>query len=1237
MKLLLSLTILIFSLHTLSAGYNEAITELKDNNIDAAIENFEEAISDGENVKKSILYLTLLREYQQANPQESYELIKENFENHELIITALWEVFYNKMGNHSHQEFFEFLEDELETVQYIQLREYMYEAIGQHYKNVADYDASTEYLSKIKHYYNWQVAGAFENTSGSGFDKNYGPIENPKSNSVFYDQYNAKVNWFESNVFDQGEWQRFEYFFDITGAIMYAQTFIKAEKDETVTGSIGVSGSVKVWANDQIVFKEKEEVNNGQDSYLFKIDLKKGWNRILVQIGSSENQNANFFFKIRNKDGKTYQHQEVSSSYQQYPKLTGENIRIVEKEHVNFIKELEAKEPDELVYKLLLYQEYKFNNDFKKANKLRKEIHNLMPNSLLSSLIDMEYHLMARNSTLFNKALESVKAYKEKYPITLSNLWEQEMSNNNIPELESLLSKMKQHPKYFSESSILEKEINLEAKKNNYQSMMKKCIEGNKEFPNNYFFANILILYYYSGTKEYSKAIDIIEDYIENNHSYQMNLMLSEIYLQTGRKDKGISIIEDYLEKFPQAIQAYKELANIYFSAEDNDTALEYINQGLEIAPFYSNFHSFKARILQQMGEIDKAAESYKKAIEYNPLDYDSRRSLANLDGQVNIFNEFEVPNLDSVYSSNPEIDEEHDLTILHNEVQAVTYKNGGYEKKYYMLIKANNSNGIDLIKEYQIPVYNNETYKLDEAYLLKGNNSRLKAEESGQMLVFPNIEVGDAIKVIYRVQTYTGYSLTNHFWDDFQMDLYFPVITSKYVLAVEEGKDFKYKVTNNDKLKPEISKIGEFDIYSWELNNLEGINYEVNMPNTPDVATTVYVSSIPDWDYVVDWYKDMTMNRIESHEYYQTILDDLIDENDSDYDKAFKIYNYIVKEIRYSYVPFRQSGYIPQKSNVLLDEKLGDCKDISTLFVNLCKEAGMDANLVLVNTRDNGLKSMPLPSVNFDHCIAQINLDNEPYYVETTSEFIPFAAVPFWMEDQIILPIRDETKGIENLAPSKNSTNIVKRFTKIYFEGDELITEKKSVKQGGSAAKMRSSYLYLSEKEKKENMEKAIVDEDPSLELLKLDFVSGLDDVTDSVVYSYKYTQPQKFIEVGDMKIFEIEWTDKFYSTDFVANSNRVYPIELYNYFSNKEEYEIMTIAAPDGNKLKEMPDNVIISNKFFDYNLKFEDKGDKIECIRYFKINKDVIDDEEYQLFKEDIKKIVKSDKTSIVFAKG
>lgn len=1236
MKSILTLVILIISLQNLSADYNQAIKHLNENNLDLAIENFEEAIDNNDNAEKATLYLAILKEFEQPDPEKIYSLLKTHVDSYEYIATALWSNFFSKASSHKYDDFFETLEDEVETVKYNQLKNDMYESMGVYYKNIAEYSKSKEYLDYIKNYYNWQIVGVFENTSGSGFDKNYPPISNPKSDATFLNRYSAKVKWFDMNVFGSGEWLHYNYFFDISDGITYAQTFIESQNDTLVYGRLGVSGAVKVWNNDQVVFKEKEEPNNGQDSYIFGIELKKGWNRVLVQIGASENNRANFIFRLTDSEGNDIENLNVSSSFKEYPKLAGENIKLFKNQHVEHIENLIKKEPNELIYKIILYKEYIFSNNFKKSNEIRKQINELIPNTLLGNLLDMEYYFITRNNTLYNKNLEQIKSYSDVYPPPLFNIWKQELENENVQVLEELLEKMKKHPKHFDDNFLLQRQLSLDAVKNNYQDLIENSMYGYRQYPNDLFYANILINYYYTGLKEYGKAIDIVEDYLDENHDFTFMKLLSNLYIQTGSRNKGIDVVEEYIERFPYATGAYEILSNIYLNIENYDKALEYIDKGLKVAPYYSEFHSSKAQVLRQKNEDEKAKESYKLAIEYNPLDYESRTDLANLQGEIDIFNKFDIPKLDTIYY-NSGTDSENDITILHDEVQSVAYENGGFEQKLYLLLKANNAKGIDMLKEYTVPVYNNQSYQIEEAYLLKSNNSKLKAEQSENFLVFPNIEVGDAIKIVYRLWTYNGYALTNHFWDDFQMTTYYPVQKSKYVLAVEGNKSFQHHVANNDTLKPTESKIGNFKVLTWELENIEPIKYESYMPSTEDVATCVFVSSIPSWEYVANWYKDMTKNKIESHDYYRTILDDLIDKSDTDLEKAKKIYEYVVKGIRYSSISFRQSGYIPQKSNILIDEKLGDCKDISTLFVNLCKEEGLDANLVLANTRDNGLNSLPLPSVNFDHCIAQLNVDNTTYFIETTNEYLPFASVPFWMKNQLILPINDGSNKIVNMNNNEGPKNAVVRNTTLIFDENNLITDKASIKYGDRASSMRSTYLYLTDKERNEKMEKIIIDEDPSLSLLELKFDSSLEDVSDSVSYSYKYSQPKKFIEVGDMLVFEIDWTDKFSSTDFVASSERLTYIELYKYFSTVEAYETMNISIPAGTKLSEVPKDIKISNSIFDYSLKFKMENGKLVCNRVFAIKKDYVDIKDYNLFKEGIKEVVKSDKTNLIFKKG
>jgi len=1235
LKSIITCIFLIFTYQQLFTDYKQAITNLNQNNIDSAIVNFENAVSEGDNAEKASLYLAILKEYEKPDPEFVFSILKSNVQSYEYITTALWGSFFSKAMNSNHGDFFELLEEEVESIEYSQLRNNMYEAIGVYNKTISNYSKSKDYLNKLNNFHNWQVVGVFENTSGSGFDKEFGPISNPKEDNVFYNKYNARVKWFESNLFGKGEWLRFNYLFDNINSIMYAQTFIKSEKDTTVQGRLGVSGSVKVWTNDQLVFKEKEEPNNGQDSYIFEVNLKKGWNRVLVQIGSSEISQANFIFRLTDPVGKDIENLSVSSSYMEYPRLKGESIKTYKDKHEEYIEGLIEKEPNEVVYRLILFKEHIFTNNFKKANELRKSIHKIMPNTLLGNLVDMEYFAITKNSTLFNNTIEKIKSYSDTYPAPLFNLWSQELQNNNIPALEKILDKMKMYPKYFDENSINQREINLEALRNNYQSMIKKCIDGNKDFPNEIYYVNILMNYYFSGTKEYDKAIEVVENYLEKNHNYKFTTYLSSLYIQIGEKEKGINIIKEYLDDFPYATAAYDILSNIYFNSEDYKIALDYINKGLEVSPYYAPFHSSIAQIYQQMNEIEKAKQAYRTSIEYNPLDYKSRTRLSNLEGEVNVFDKMESPNLDSIFKSSI-TESEYDISYLHDEVQSVAYANGGFEQKYYLLIKANNSKGLDILKEFDVPVYSNQTYQIEEAFLLKKNNSKVKAEENETFLVFPNIEVGDAIKIVYKIWTYNGYAMTNHFWDDYQMNSYFPVHKTKYTLAVEGDKKFNYHVSNNDTLKPKISKIGNYNIYEWELEDLESINYESYMPSPKDVATCLYISSIPTWSYVVDWYKDLTKNKIESHDYYKTLLDELISDKDTDYEKAFKIYQYVVKEIRYSSIAFRQSGYIPQKSNILLDEKLGDCKDISTLYVNLCKEAGLDANLVLVNTRDNGLQSLPLPSIDFDHCIAQLNIDDNTYFIETTNEFLPFANVPSWSKNQLLLPIREGSNELINMRNNLGSKNRVERITELTFEKDKVITNKESKKFGDNASIMRDIYYYLTEKERNEQMEKAVIDEDPSLTMTDFYFSSGLEGVSDSVCYFYKYEQPQKFIEVGDMLVYEVEWTDKFNSADFVASSERKTPIELQSYFSSEEELETIKITLPKDTKLSEVPNNIKISNSIFEYSLTFEVEKEKLVCKREFHLLADIVNIEDYQLFKEDIKKLAKSDKTNLIFKK-
>ena len=160
-----------------------------------------------------------------------------------------------------------------------------------------------------------------------------------------------------------------------------------------------------------------------------------------------------------------------------------------------------------------------------------------------------------------------------------------------------------------------------------------------------------------------------------------------------------------------------------------------------------------------------------------------------------------------------------------------------------------------------------------------------------------------------------------------------------------------------------------------------EPLKDEPLMPLNVDAGTILHISTIASWKEIANWYSDICNNKSEEDfeilALYKKLFPDA-NKTMTQFQKAKIIYEYIESNIRYSSVSFRQSAFVPQRASATLTTRLGDCKDLSNLFVTLAHKAGINAQMVLIDTRDNGQKDILLPSVEFNHCIAKAILDNK-------------------------------------------------------------------------------------------------------------------------------------------------------------------------------------------------------------------------------------------------------------------
>ena len=122
--------------------------------------------------------------------------------------------------------------------------------------------------------------------------------------------------------------------------------------------------------------------------------------------------------------------------------------------------------------------------------------------------------------------------------------------------------------------------------------------------------------------------------------------------------------------------------------------------------------------------------------------------------------------------------------------------------------------------------------------------------------------------------------------------------------------------------------------------------------PDPTEILPTVVWSLYPTWGDFVRWHREATEGFTEPDDQIRRLARELTAGKNTRDEKLQAVFGYVADRIRY--VNY-QSGerWLPNRPQQVLARRQGDCDDKSTLLVTLLKACGIEANLVLVQTRD--------------------------------------------------------------------------------------------------------------------------------------------------------------------------------------------------------------------------------------------------------------------------------------------
>lgn len=1220
------------------SAYEKGWQALNNAKLPEAKEHFQKCIKGKNNVPEALLVLSILEGYARNEEQASNYAMRylELAEKPSAAVYALWEHAGFTGGDGDKSERHLALMDQLQKL----------ENYSQYFKATDIYTRSADLLfaQKIKESFemaaklnalnSWSFVGPFDNVMNSGYNKDFGPLSKSSPADQFKSQYGAMVSWFQPAKYSQDAYVFKDMYFNSNNSLVYAQTFVELEEGKDIILKFGYSGSLKVWINDSCIYNFSEHRVTEIDYFQEQVSLPKGTNRILVQLGEFKEDNPNFTMRITDvaHNNLAFKAKPFAGSYNK--ELLGHKTL----KHFA-IPALEANKNKPL-YAYLLAEAYKRSNETDSSTAIISRLLKKYPNNYLFQRFNILNYEAAGDGTNQNLAYEVfAKTYPNDFDI-LKNEFDELIEQSNKDKAEELYYKIKGMYVLDEFDPLMRLDLhkldeNINALLAIVDSMYVDYPKSTTAISNKYS----LLKGYYSNQEA---ANDVLASYLKNNYNHYFMVELANNLMEQGKFEQARKWLEANIEAVPYSYESYDKLIQSYLKREEYDKAIALAKEVLRQIPSSTSFMETLAVLYDLKQEPDSAIHYYSESLRYFPFSFETNEKVNKLKGgavSTDLISSIDEDEIIADFEANAKIQIKKSYDIVYDRKDIVLYQSSALGTFRTYILRVNDEEGIEDLQNLNLSSGNLMQMYAREFKTIKKDGSKLNAERYQGDVVFTNLEIGDYVLASYYEKQFSGGKSSVFYSNEFGMDSYRPIYHREYNVYVQDGYPLKTKVTNGD-IAYEKTRVRDFTKHQWKMVNPDPLKDESGTPPYADIARKIHIGADQSWSDIVAWYSDLSSEQARSNLTIKSLAEQLYDPNLSEQELHKKIYEFVVSTIRYSSVDFRQGSFIPGRASDIYHARLGDCKDVSVLYVAIAREMGLEANMVLINTADNGEKAVVLPSLDFNHCIVKTYpKGSEPLYLELTDKNLPFGELYTYHYGSAILEIPKSYQagkeykieklgfnpGFENGAITKSSVALTPDL--------RLMIDRNCTRKGSRAAGFVDSYYYKDPEEQKEGLQSRESGYFKSLLSIKDFDFSSVKPRSSEVAYKYSFEVENDILKLGSYYALKIPFVDVLTSLNIFKEGERKYPFN-FRKWENTDYYEEEIDVDFKGFYLLELPKNVEMSFNGNTYNLSFEKVSDHVVKVkRQYRTNREYLAPEKFQEFKRFIVAMHEAENTYLV----
>lgn len=288
---------------------------------------------------------------------------------------------------------------------------------------------------------------------------------------------------------------------------------------------------------------------------------------------------------------------------------------------------------------------------------------------------------------------------------------------------------------------------------------------------------------------------------------------------------------------------------------------------------------------------------------------------------------------------------------------------------------------------------------------------SPLYSDQTTISVVFPDLAVGDTTVFCSQVTNSEG-MFPNQFSTAHGFSPFGALDESSIEITAPAAMNLKTRSYFLDERQPELSEKQQILRWTYQNKTPEKWTPADNGIYSIGDSPALYVSSFKSYEEIAYAYGSRATPKAAVTERVKKLAAEIVVDRKTPETQARALYDWVAKNISYGGNCIGIGAVVPRDLSVVLDNKMGDCKDHATLLQALLASRNIESEQALINAGGSyQLPDVPVVSA-VNHVINYIPALN--LFLDSTSSDTPFAMLPMSLGEKPVLLVTHFREGMK-------------------------------------------------------------------------------------------------------------------------------------------------------------------------------------------------------------------------------